>query len=236
MENGIKTLDVNKKNQNSLKTKSIHNLTARTKLENVMPAQGKVLIKIKAWPAQSHEGIFAPNDHIIIRGEKYIAEVLAVGKNVTAFRAGQIITSSMYAGYHVATEDGHAKILTDTDILTFKENKNMDNVGAFNPETFNPGINFVLVAINTAKEEKTAAGIIVNTAREQSKNDAITKLGKVLKIGDQNAYGSQFSMPAVGSHVIIDGTVGDKLNDVTTQNDMEYRVVFVFDILGYLKE
>jgi len=236
MENEIKDLDVKKKQQNSLKNKSIANLTTKTRLVKIVPAKGKVLMKIKAWPAQSHEGIFAPNDYIIVRGEKYIAEVLRVGEDVTAFKAGQIITASMYAGYHVATADGHAKILVDTDILTFKENKNMEDVNAFDPKTFNPGINFVLLELDDKKEEKTAAGIIVNTARQQSKNDAITRTAKVLKIGDQNEYGSKYSMPKVGEEVIIDNFVGDRLNDVTTISQKEYRVVFVFDILGSIEE
>jgi co-chaperonin GroES (HSP10) len=236
METDVKTLNVNKKNQNSLKAKSLFNLTAKVSLSQIEPTKGKVLIAIKAWPGQSHDGILYPATHTIIRGEKYLAEVLAVGEGVLVYEKGFIITVSMYSGYHVATSDGHAKLVSDTDILTFKNSKNMNEVNAFNPATFEPGINLALLAITNAKEEKTAAGIIVNTARAESKNDAITKIGKVLKVGETNDYGKQFTLPTVDSTVIIDGHVGDRLNDSVTQNEIEYRVVMIFDILGKIKQ
>ena len=235
MENGIKTFGIDEKNKNSLASKSISNLTTKTELESITPASGRVLIAIKTWPAQNQDGIFVPDSYTVIRNNKYIAEVIAVGENVLTYKVGHVVTISSFAGYHVATKTGHGKIVSDTDILTFKNIENMNDTAGFKPETFNPGINFMLVEFDAKKEQTTDSGIVVNTAREQSKNDTISMVGKVLKVGDVNDYGKTLQLPLTDDIVVLDGHVGDRVNDTSVNTDKEYKVVHIGDILGYIK-
>jgi len=219
----------------SLKKKSLANLTADVSLESIVPSKGKVLISIKSWPAQSAEGIFISESYAVIRNNKYVAEVLQAGEGVRIVKKGDVITLSAFAGHHVATTHGHAKIINNTDILTIKKQADMTKGDAFKPETFSPGINYALVRIKNIKEQETESGIIVSTQTELSKNDAITKTAEVLSVGSRNDYGKGFTKPEVGSRVIIDNFVGDRLNDTVTDPEFEYRVIYIFDVLGYIK-
>jgi co-chaperonin GroES (HSP10) len=230
-------MEIKDKNKTSLKERSISNLTADVNLTSVRPAKGRILIGIKVWPAQSIGGIFVAESYTVIRNNKYIAEVLEIGEGVTCVKKGHAVTVTAFAGYHVATKTGHAKIVSDTDILSSKENLNMNEINAFAPESFKPGINYLLVKIKNIKENVTDSGIVVSTGVQQSKNDAITRVAEVVAVGDLNDYGKQYApAPKVGTNAIIDNFVGDRVNDVDTDPGYEYKVIYIFDILGWVKK
>jgi hypothetical protein len=50
----------------------------------------------------------------------------------------------MYSGHHVTTKTGHAKIISEGDILNYKSSRNEKTL-SFDPKTFQPGINYILV-------------------------------------------------------------------------------------------
>ena len=90
--------------------------------------------------------------------------------------------------------------------------------------------------MGVSNKVSTAAGIIVSTEVEQSKNDALSKVAEVLAVGELNDYGEKFApAPKVGTKIIIDNFVGDKINDNDISPEFEYRVIYIFDVLGWIK-
>jgi hypothetical protein len=56
----------------------------------------------------------------------------------------------MYSGHHVTTKTGHAKIISEGDILNYK--KSRKKTLSFDPKTFQPGINYILVEMIERKQ------------------------------------------------------------------------------------
>jgi hypothetical protein len=65
----------------------------------------------------------------------------------------------MYSGHHV-TKTGHAKIISEGDILNYKSSRNEKT--SFDPKTFQPGINYILVEMI---EKKTVKVMVVLSCR-----------------------------------------------------------------------
>jgi len=218
----------------SLETAS--NLTAQINLNEIKPAGDRVLIALKAWPAQSVKGVFMPESHTIIRGEMYVAEVIGKGTNTSLVNEGDIVVISMYSGYHVATKTGHAKIISESDILIYKTKADMKNAQSFDPKTFKPGINHVLIELLENKEVVTEGNIILNEAAvgSMNENEAATKSAKILAFGEINQYGLDYRSEGVGSVIILDSYVGLTLNTVDTADSDKYRVMLTTDILGFI--
>lgn len=241
MNNMEKKIDYKnlKKDFSTIKEKSISakNLTASVNMADIVPNEGRILVRIKAWPAQSEGGILTPNNYTIIRGEQYITQIEKVADNVSLVKEGDVAIVSMYSGFHVATKTGHAKILNETDVLAYKTGEEMNKNLNFNPETFEPGVNYILIELDNSKEVKTEAGIIasVDSLDTGNKNDSITKQAKVLKVGPTNDYGKQFKAPNVGDKIIIDSFVGIPLNNMDVKSKKEYRIMYLFDVLGFIK-
>jgi hypothetical protein len=57
------------------------NLTANNNLEDIIPVGDRIVVALKAWPAQSIK-IFMPESYTVIRGQQYVTEVIAVGEDV----------------------------------------------------------------------------------------------------------------------------------------------------------
>jgi hypothetical protein len=65
-------------------------------------------------------------------------------------------------GHHVTTKTGHAKIISEGDILNYKKSSNEKKTLSFDPKTFQPGINYILVEMI---EKKTVKVMVVLSCR-----------------------------------------------------------------------
>ena len=213
--------------------KKAKNITASIDVKDITPTADRTLIKLKSWPAQNAAGIFSLDATTVIRNEMYVAESITS----TKYNKGDILITSMYSGYHVTTKTEHAKIIWHSDVLMFKSKKEMDKNLSFEPETFTPGLDYILVKIKNKTEVKTDGGIIVDLegSEEQSKNDSITKIAEVVSIGETKETKVGHDVK-VGDKVIIDNFVGLPMNQSTTKPEYEYRIMYHFDILGFIKE
>ena len=214
----------------------VKNLTAENALNEIHPVGNKVMVSLKSWPTQSSGGIFVPGSYTVIRGEKYIAEIEEVGEEVKLIEKGDMVVLSMYSGHHITTKTGHAKIVTESDVIIYKKKENMETPLSYHPETFKPGINYILVEINRPKEHMTDSGIITSTGNDTafSNNDVVTKSGTVLAIGPTNEYGKAFDKVEIGSKIIFDAYVGMPLNATTTEDEGKYMVMFAADVLAWV--
>jgi co-chaperonin GroES (HSP10) len=81
----------------------------------------------------------------------------------------------MYSGHHVTTKTGHAKIISEGDILNYKSSRNEKTL-SFDPKTFQPGINYILVEM-IEKNSKSDGGIIMQVGEDDAMNttDVATK-------------------------------------------------------------
>jgi co-chaperonin GroES (HSP10) len=218
--------------------KDVKNLTAENDLHEIVPVGDRIVVSLKSWPSQSASGIFVPDSYTVIRGEKYVTEVVAVGEEVTIVGVGDIVIISMYSGHHITTKTGHAKIIKETDIFTFKAKKDMETPLSYRPETFQPGYNYIMVELDKKKEVFTDGGILVETGDDGafSQNDVTTKTATVVAIGPVNEYGKQFEAVKVGARVIFDAYVGMALNATTTEDEGRYRVMFTSDVLAFVNK
>ena len=218
--------------------KTAKNLTSKIKVSQIRPNTGRVLVSLKSWPAQTAGGVIMSEGATVIRGEHYVSEVEAVGDGVKLVSEGDIVILSMFSGYHVATTDGHAKIIHDTDILTYKKKQQMNTLNNFRPESFEPGYNYLLIKMAQKKENKTKAGIItdIDGVAPQQKNEAATTTAEVLKVGKIHEESAEKGeVPNIGDHIVIDSFIGMKLNDTDVNPKEEYKIIYAFDILGFIK-
>jgi len=226
----------------STKTKSkpatAMNIMSKLLVENVKPTKGRILASVKSWPSQSDGGIIMSTGAVVIRGEQYVMEVEAVGEETHLVKKGDIVITSMYSGHHVPTEDGHVKLIQESDILVYKEKTKMDSVESFRPETFRPGLNFILIKITKSGEVTTDAGIITNidSAAKLSKADVATKTAEVLAVGPQNSSAGDVVLPEIGERIILDAWVGLPLNNTDITAKDEYKIMYSFDILATIIE
>jgi hypothetical protein len=51
------------------------NLTANNNLEDIIPVGDRIVVALKAWPAQSMN--LMPESYTVIRGQQYVTEVIA---------------------------------------------------------------------------------------------------------------------------------------------------------------
>jgi co-chaperonin GroES (HSP10) len=218
-----------------LKEVTKKSLTTDVGIEDIMPVGDKILVVIKSWPAQTLQGIIVPDSFSVIKGEKYIAEVLRVGEDITIVKKGDAVIVSMYSGHHVATKTGFGKIISETDIIAHKKESNM----ILDPETFKPGMNYILVKITKEKEIVTEGGIVLQASmlnNDSSKQDVSTTTGEVIAIGETNEYGKKFNQVNVGTKIIFDSYVGLDLPTMEASGDTIYKVMFAQDILGIVKK
>lgn len=216
------------------KLSDIKNLTAQISIEQIKPVGNNIVVRLKAWPAQSQNGVFVSDSYTVIRGEMYVTEIVAVGEDVKIVKAEDVAILSMYSGHHVTTQSGHSKIISESDILIYKSKEDMDKPQAFDPATFNPGINYVLVKVEKPREIKTDGGILLSQQSDGafSKNDVVTKTGNILAFGKTNEYGKKYKQAKVGSKIIFDSYVGLKLNVTDVADPDEYLVMLSNDILA----
>lgn len=216
------------------KLSTAKNLTAQITAEEIKPVGDKLLITLKAWPAQSVNGVFVSDSYTMIRGEMYVSEVVSVGEDVKIVSAGDVAIFSMFSGHHVTTKSGHSKIVSESDIITYKSKENMESPLSFNPETFNPGINYILVKVEKPTEIKTEGGIILDKQSDGafSKNDVVTKTGVIIALGETNEYGKKYASATIGTTIIFDSYVGLGLNTADVASADEYLVMFANDILA----
>lgn len=210
-------------------------LTAKAELDDVVPMGDNVTVVIKSWPSQSESGILAPDSYTVIRGEKYVTQVVSIGEDVKYLKEGDVAIMSMYSGHHIATKTGHGKIVPESEIMAFKEGENM----ILSPEKYTPGINYILVKITKEKELITESGLVVPTFslnNDSSKQDVSTIVGEVVSFGPVNKYGKEYKQVKVGSTIIFDSYVGLDLPNMDVSGDTVYRMMYASDILGIIKE
>lgn len=212
------------------------NLTANNNLEEIIPVGDRIVVVLKSWPAQSINGIFMPESYTVVRGAMYVTEVVAVGSAVTIVEKGDVVVVNMYSGHHVTTKTGHAKIISESDILNFKKAADMKKTLSFDPKTFSPGINYILVEMIEKKTVKSAGGIIMEMGEDDAMNttDVATKTAKVIAVGPTNEYGKKFENVNPGSVIIFDAYVGLPMNSADTSEAEKYRIMLSNDILGFI--
>lgn len=211
--------------------------------EKVTPIPGKLLVAIKAWPAQSESGIFMPESHTIIRGELYVTEVIKSNIIGNEYKRGDIIIVSMYSGQHINSEGVKAKIISEGDILMFKTKENMDKDKSFEPKTFTPGVNYMLVREENGKEVKTKGGIIISKGSQESalKNDYVTKVSEVIKKGKEKKIegmniSSYFGAIDINDTIITDTFVGIPMNQGNITPKYTYNIMYIFDAIALLED
>jgi len=239
MDLGAVKADIHAKHASLGQVRSMENaknLTANNDLKDVKPVGDRIVVSLKTWPAQSVKGIFMPESYTVIRGEQYVTVVESVGDEVKLVEKGDVAIVSMYSGHHITTKTGHAKIISEGDILNFKKAANMEKTLSFDPATFSPGINYILVEMIEKKTVKSSGGIIMEVGEDDAlnKNDVATKTAKVLAIGPTNEYGKTYSNIKVGSVIIFDAYVGLTMNAGEVTDDAKYRIMFANDILGFI--
>lgn len=203
----------------------VKKLTTSVGVEKVAPTPGALSVVIKSWPAQSEGGVIMPDSFTVIRGEMYICEVSRVGKGVSIVKPGSILMASMYSGHHIATSNGFLKVISETDILMHKEDSTMIT----RPETFKPGINYLLIKIEKAPT-RTESGLYMPATQSlnssNSKQDVATTVATVIAKGDVNKYGEDFDTAAVGDSVVIDSYAGLDVPTFDVTDEAMYRVIY----------
>lgn len=214
------------------------NLTANNNLSDIKPVGDRILVTLKAWPAQSSNGIFMPESYTIIRGEQYVTEVVSVGEEVTLVEKGDIVVVNMYSGHHITTKTGHAKLISQSDILNYKKAIDMTKLASFDPKTFSPGINYILVELIEKKTIKSASGVIMQVGEDDAFNttDVATKTAKVVAIGPTNEFGKKFEQVKVGTIIVLDAYVGIPMNTSDTADSEKYKVMLSNDVLGIIEK
>jgi co-chaperonin GroES (HSP10) len=111
----------------------------------------------------------------------------------------------MYSGHHVTTKTGHAKIISEGDILNYKKSSRNEKTLSFDPKTFQPGINYILVEM-IKENSKSDGGIIMQVGEDDAMNttDVATKTAKVVAVGPTNEYGKTYKDIKIGSVIIFD--------------------------------
>lgn len=233
----IMAKDPSQKNVRSLS--NAKNLTAQNELSAIKPAGKRVLVTLKAWPAQSANGVFVPDSYSVIRGEKYIGEVYEVGEEITLVAKGDAVIFSMFSGFHVTTKSGHAKLLDESSILLYKSAEQMkaDN-NSFDPKTFKPGINHILVEVFKRGEKVTEGGILIEQGEDGafSNNDAVTKSGRIISVGETNEYGKQFANANPGAVIVFDSFVGIDVNTTDVTNVDKYKLMLGQHVLATISD
>jgi hypothetical protein len=86
----------------------------------------------------------------MIRGQQYVTEVIAVGdvKLVEKERRGRSVNVFWTSRNN---KTGHAKIISEGDILNYKKSSRKKTL-SFDPKTFQPGINYILVEMIERKQ------------------------------------------------------------------------------------
>lgn len=210
------------------------NLTATNEMKDFQPVGDRILVTLKAWPSQSVNGIFMPESYTIIRGSLYVTEVVAVGEDVSLVGPGDVVIVSMYSGHHVTTTTGHAKFISESDILIYKTAADMKKNLSFDPKTFNPGVNYILVELIEKKTVRSNGGVILEVGDDEAANkmDVATKTATVLAIGPVNEYGKKFSKVSVGSVIVLDAYVGTPMNTAEVNDANKYLIMLGADVLG----
>lgn len=211
--------------------------------KNVTPTKGKILIAIKSWPSQSKEGIIINAEtHTVIRGELYVSEVIKSSIENSKYKKGDIIIVSMYSGNHINTSDAKTKIISEGDILMYKTKEEMNKTKSFAPDSFTPGINYILVKEKTIKEVTTTGGIIISKKIQEDtdKTDYATKVTTVVKIGDiKKIEGMNIEeypkMIKIGTEIITDTFVGLPMNQQNTSPEYIYNIMYIFDAIGIIE-
>ena len=207
-------------------------VTLKGDLEKITPTGNGVMVAVKSWPAQSMNGVLMPDQFRAVRAEKYITEVIKVGEEVELVKPGDVVVCSMYSGHHLATKEKHAKIVRDTDVLSFKDGEEHMNYRA---ETFKPGIDYILVKIETPKEIVTAAGLVVPAAtigNDHEKQDLATITAEVLAIGPNSGNRKTFSNVNVGSTIVFDSYVGLDVPNMDVMDEVKYRIMYIWDVIA----
>jgi co-chaperonin GroES (HSP10) len=219
------------------KSKAQIKISAFSDVKSIKPVINRLVAEIKSWPAQSEGGLFVTDSYSVVRAEQYITQIGDVGPDVKLVKKGDMAIVSMYSGHHIKTASGDPKIkiIYDTDILAYKTKENMITTDKFNPATFEPGINYILVQLEEESEVISESGIISQTkGTKQSKNDAATMIGKVITLGETNELCKTAGSVKVGDHIVFDSFVGLELASYDISSSTKYRVMFYDDTLGVL--
>lgn len=214
----------------------VKKLTANAAIEKVAPHGRKLTVVIKSWPAQSEGGLIMPDSFTVIRGEMYICEVLRVGETVDIVAPGDIVVVSMYSGHHVATSNGFLKVIEETDILTHKATSEMIS----NPETFKPGINYLLIKIQKNVPMQTESGIYMPVSNSigssNSKQDVATTSAEIIAKGAVNKYGEEYDNAEIGDTIIIDSYAGLDIPSFDVNGDVYYRVIYNNNVVATIEK
>ena len=105
---------------------------------------------------------------------------------------------------------------------------------SFDPKTFNPGINCILVEVIKKRTERSEGGIILEVGDDEAANkmDVATKTATVLAIGPVNEYGKKYDQVTVGSVIVFDAYVGTPMNTTEVNDSNNFLVMLAADVLG----
>ena len=122
------------------------------------------------------------------------------------------------------------------DISADKTKENMEKTLSFDPKTFTPGINYILLEMIERKTIKTDAGIIVESGDDDAFNkmDVATKSAKIVALGPVDKYGTKYPKSVIGKTVIVDAYVGIPMNAADVADSEKYKVILSNDILAFV--
>jgi hypothetical protein len=94
-----------------------------------------------------------PESYTVIRGQQYVTEVIAVGEDVKLVEKGDVAVVSMYLTSRNNKKQG-TQNHPEGDILNYKKSSRNEKTLSFDPKTFQPGINYILVEMIEKKNKK----------------------------------------------------------------------------------
>ena len=217
--------------------KKASNITAELEISDIKPAKGRMLVEIKSWPAQFSSGILVGASSVVIRNELYVGEV----RDSENHNDGDVVVTSMYSGFHVPTKSGYVKIINDTDVLMSKSKEAHEANKSFEPSTFVPGVNYMLVRYKPKTEKVTDSGILVDLGKKEelSKNDSVIDIVEIVSIGNTEEIQGMAPIDeflGAGDRVIVDKFVGIPMNQIDANPKYIYKIMYYFDIMAKVEK
>lgn len=201
--------------------------------DNISPARGRLVVKLLRWPSQSGGGILMTDNYTMVRAEQYITEVIKIGAGTSSAEVGDLVIVSMYSGHHLHTKNDKLKVIQESDIVAFM--KDPKEGARFDPETYTPGIGYVLVKFGEVLENVTAAGVIHGEVKTTSKADVATVSAEIVALGAPGEYQEVFDELSIGDTVVFESYVGLPLASLDITSKITYKVLYAFDVLGVVK-
>lgn len=113
----------------------------------------------------------------------------------------------------------------------------MKKDSSFDPKTFKPGIDYILIEVFKRGEQVTKSGLLIEQGEDSaiSNNDAATKSGRIISVGETSNY-KQYKGADVGAVIIFDSFVGLDVNTNDVTDVDKYKLILGKDVLATISD